>query len=87
MNNVEKLKKTLSEVLCSDELDETFYYLDEYKRLKQKELINKVDFVVEYYKNNLTKKQQLAVLTDIVDMDYSKKTKNKLIKILSGGFE
>ena len=28
------LKKTLKEVLMSDELDTTLYYLDEFKRLK-----------------------------------------------------
>ena len=36
--NLEMLKETLSEVLCSDELEDTLYYLDEYKRLKKLEL-------------------------------------------------
>lgn len=31
---LEMLKKTLKEVLMSDELDTTLYYLDEFKRLK-----------------------------------------------------
>lgn len=35
---LELLKETLKEVLMSDELDATLWYLDEYKRLKQKEL-------------------------------------------------
>ena len=34
---LELLKKTLKEELCSDELDTTLYYLNEYKRLKQNE--------------------------------------------------
>jgi rubrerythrin len=41
---LDRLKKTLSEVLCSDELYSTFYYLSEYKRLKQKELDDKKIF-------------------------------------------
>jgi len=36
--NLELLKKTLSESLGSDELEATIYFLDEYKRLKNKEL-------------------------------------------------
>jgi hypothetical protein len=31
---LDRLKKTLSEVLCSDELDLTLYYLNEYRRIK-----------------------------------------------------
>jgi hypothetical protein len=48
---------------------------------------NKVGFLVDFFKNDLSKQQQLAVLTDIVDMEYSQKTKKELIKILSGGFK
>ena len=32
------LKETLKDILMSDELEITLYYLDEYKRLKIKEL-------------------------------------------------
>ena len=35
---LELLKETLKEVLMSDELETTLWYLNEYKRLKQKEL-------------------------------------------------
>jgi hypothetical protein len=35
---LELLKETLEEVLGSDEYEDVLYYLNEYKRLKKKEL-------------------------------------------------
>ena len=46
---LEKLKETLEEVLCSDELETTLFYLDEYKRLKIKEEVEEEEKLIEEF--------------------------------------
>lgn len=51
-SELELLKKTLKDVLASDELDTTLWYLDEYKRLKQKEFtheeLRQLKYILEH---------------------------------------
>ena len=46
--------------------------------------MNEKDYngLIENYKNNMTKKQQIVFLCDVLDMNYSVENKNRFIKIL-----
>lgn len=56
MNDLERLKENLSEILCSDYLGDTLFYLGEYERLKEYE--QAFDLLVDNVWACLDKEQQ-----------------------------
>jgi hypothetical protein len=80
---LELLKETLKEVLASDELDATLWYLDEYKRLKQKELEEEEDMEesIEQLKEYKVAYEYLLEYWDSLDKEQHKMINKDLNKI------